>query len=110
MRTVLRITPKRRVVRLPPPPPSSSPALASGASDVALAPPETRSALVCMARRAGATATAVAKMVASSAPERRMRCILCLDLGVEGHAAELQASDWVSVVKARGDFFGDLLR
>ena len=28
----------------------------------------------------------------------------------EGHAAELQASDWVSVVKARGDFFGDLLR
>ena len=39
-----------------------------------------------------------------------MRCILCLDLGVEGHAAELQASDWVSVVKARGDFFGDLLR
>ena len=110
MRTVLRITPKRRVVRLPPPPPSSSPALASGASDVALAPPETRSALVCMARRAGATATAVAKMVASSAPECRMRCILCLDLGVEGHAAELQASDWVSVVKARGDFFGDVLR
>ena len=42
MRTVLRITPKRRVVRLPPPPPSSSPALASGASDVALAPPEMR--------------------------------------------------------------------
>ena len=110
MRTVLRIAPKRRVVRLPPPPPSSSPALASGASDVALAPPEMRSALVCMARRAGVTATAGAKMVASSAPERRVRCILCLDLGVEGHAAELQASDWVSVVKARRDFFGDVLR
>jgi len=63
-----------------------------------------------MARRAGATATAVAKMVASSAPECRVRCILCLDLGVEGHAAELQASDWVSVVNARRVFFGDLLR
>ena len=77
---------------------------------MALAPPEMRSALVCMARRAGATATAVAKMVASSAPERRVRCILCLGPGVEGHAAELQASDWVLVVKARCDFFGDLLR
>ena len=28
----------------------------------------------------------------------------------EGHAAELQASDWRSAVKARCDFFGDLLR
>ena len=35
---------------------------------------------------------------------------MSLGLGVEGHAAELQASDWVSVVKARCDFFGDLLR
>ena len=42
--------------------------------------------------------------MASSAPERRVRCILCLDLGVEGHAAELQASDWVSVVKLAAFF------
>ena len=35
-----------------------------------------------------------------------MRRILCLDLGVEGHAAELQASDWVSGAGSLR-FFGD---